>query len=223
MLQKHYQIFLDEYEKYGPVTLGPLSSYDWRHDPRHMLFTLSRYKFCAKMLAGSENVLEIGCGDAVGSSILLQEVERMHGIDLESSIIEHNIAHNPYLGRLSFEVLNVTEGSPEGVFDAALAVDVIEHIPKEKEDNFMRNICHSYIHSREAILILGTPNVTSQQYASKQSEEGHVNLKTYKELRSLLRKYFHNVLLFSMNDEVLHTGFYPMAQYLFGIGIGVKK
>ena len=29
--------------------------------------------------------------------------------------------------------------------------------------------------------------------------------------------------IFSMNDEIVHTGFYPMAHYLFGIGIGVRK
>ena len=36
-------------------------------------------------------------------------------------------------------------------------------------------------------------------------------------LKSLLSKYFHNVFIFSMNDEVVHTGFYPMAHYLFAL------
>ena len=37
------------------------------------------------------------------------------------------------------------------------------------------------------------------------------------ELKSLLEQYFHSVFLFSMNDEVVHTGFYPMAHYLLAI------
>jgi len=28
-----------------------------------------------------------------------------------------------------------------------------------------------------------------------------------------MERHFHNVLIFSMNDEVVHTGFYPMAHY----------
>ena len=36
-------------------------------------------------------------------------------------------------------------------------------------------------------------------------------------------KYFENVFLFSMNDEVVHTGFSPMAHYLFVICCQKKK
>ena len=37
-----------------------------------------------------------------------------------------------------------------------------------------------------------------------------------------MSKFFHNVFIFSMNDEVIHTGFYPMAHYLWAIGVGPK-
>jgi len=73
------------------------------------------------------------------------------------------------------------------------------------------------------MLILGTPNLTSQVYASQPSKEGHVNCKSHDELRALMKKHFHVSLLFSMNDEVVHTGYGPMAHYLFGIGICPKK
>ena len=36
-------------------------------------------------------------------------------------------------------------------------------------------------------------------------------------LHHLLKNYFENVFLFSMNDEVVHTGFTPMAHYLFAV------
>jgi len=35
-------------------------------------------------------------------------------------------------------------------------------------------------------------------------------------------KFFRNIFIFSMNDEVVHTGFHPMAHYLFAIGVGKK-
>jgi hypothetical protein len=59
------------------------------------------------------------------------------------------------------------------------------------------------------------PSLESQQYASSQSKEGHVNCKSGDDFRGLLKKYFENVFLFSMNDEVVHTGFSKMAHYLF--------
>ena len=37
-----------------------------------------------------------------------------------------------------------------------------------------------------------------------------------------MARYFHNVFVFSMNGEIIHTGYYRMAHYLFGMGIGLK-
>ena len=48
-----YQLRLDMYEEQGPVQLGLVTTHMWRTDPRHLAFVLSRYKFCAKMLAGT--------------------------------------------------------------------------------------------------------------------------------------------------------------------------
>jgi hypothetical protein len=61
------------------------------------------------------------------------------------------------------------------------------------------------------------PSLESQTYASVQSKLGHVNCKTGKDLQDMFERYFHNVFLFSMNDEVVHTGFTPMAHYLIAV------
>jgi hypothetical protein len=37
-----------------------------------------------------------------------------------------------------------------------------------------------------------------------------------------MQQFFHNVFVFSMNDEVVHTGYSPMAHYLLALGCGVK-
>jgi len=77
----------------------------------------------------------------------------------------------------------------------------------------MRNTLRSM--KKDGCLILGMPSLESQIYASEASKIGHVNCKTGKEIVEFTKKYFRNVFLFSMNDEVLHTGFSPMAHYLF--------
>ncbi|MBN2562029.1 MAG: methyltransferase domain-containing protein [Phycisphaerae bacterium] len=218
--RSYNQVLIDEYEKHGPVCLGPYSSFTWRHDAKHLLFTLARYKFCAKMLAGKRRILEIGCGDAIGGALVLQGVDVVHGIDLEDVIINHDKRSNPYPGRMTFDVLDITEASPGGIYDAAISLDVLEHIDADRESRFMQNVCSSL--RREAIFIVGTPNIAAQVHASLINDEGHTNLKTADALRALLATYFENVLIFSMNDEVVHTGYYPMAHYLLGMGIGVK-
>ena len=219
--QTHNQILFDEYEEFGPVSLGPYSSYTWRHDPKHILFTLARYKFCAKMLAGKKKVLEIGCGDGIGASILLQAVGSIYGIDLETPVIENDIQRFKGNDRVAFARLDMTKARVKDTFDAAVCLDVIEHIPADKEREFMGNICCSL--TPEAVCVVGTPNITANPYASTNSAEGHVNLKSNDTLTKTLSEFFANVFIFSMNDEVIHTGFYPMAHYLMAVGVGLKS
>jgi hypothetical protein len=39
----------------------------------------------------------------------------------------------------------------------------------------------------------------------------------------LLQEFFHNVFIFCMNDEVLHTGFHKMAHYIFALGCTLRR
>jgi hypothetical protein len=65
--------------------------------------------------------------------------------------------------------------------------------------------------------IIGMPSLESQACASRISLAGHVNCKTAPDLKSGLEKYFHSVFMFSMNDEMVHTGYHKMAQYLLAL------
>jgi hypothetical protein len=88
----------------------------------------------------------------------------------------------------------------------------MEHIHSENEHIFIKNIIDSVRNS--GVIIIGMPSLESQKYASSGSKDGHVNCKSGKNLKSIMEKYFDNVFLFSMNDEVVHTGFEKMAHYL---------
>ena len=67
------------------------------------------------------------------------------------------------------------------------------------------------------------PNKTAEQYASEWSRKAHVNLKTFDGLRDLGLAYFHNVFMFGMNDEVVHTGYGPMCHYLWALCVGPRR
>ena len=87
--EKQYQKNLDDYEEQGPVKLGLMASHLWRTDPRHLAFTLARYKHVAKLLHGKKNALEIGCGDGFATGIVQQEVEEVHGLDFDKVFVEN--------------------------------------------------------------------------------------------------------------------------------------
>ena len=137
---------IDDYRRLGPVTFGPWTSHIWRSDPRHLVFLMSRYKFVAKMLAGRNAVLEVGCGDAAGTPIVLQTVGRVHGIDFEPLVLEDASERYDREGvdRASFAVHDMSQGpAAGGPFDGAFSLDVIEHVPAHAEDQFMANVCAS--------------------------------------------------------------------------------
>ncbi len=214
----HYLRGTDDQHATSCLMLGPWTSYSLMTDPKHMSFVLARYKFCAKLLEGKNQVLEIGCGDGFGVPIVAQSVGHVDCVDWDQRLIEGNRERLHWLKNVEFQHVNVNYEAPTEIYDAAFAIDVLEHLDPDKEEEFMRNTCLS-LHS-DGMLIHGTPNITASQYASPQSEEQHINLKSHKDLKSLMLQYFKTVLMFSMNDEVIHTGYGPMGHYLFAVGIG---
>jgi 2-polyprenyl-3-methyl-5-hydroxy-6-metoxy-1,4-benzoquinol methylase len=217
--EPQYQVCVDLIEQGKMARLGLMSNHTWHEDPKRLLFVLSRYKFVAKMLAGYDKVLEVGCADAFGSRIVRQHVEVLIVTDFDPVMVEDARARQDEPFTYRCEVHDMLEDGPmDSSFDAAYALDVLEHIKPEKERRFLRNIAQSL--NREGVLIIGVPSVQSQVYASGPSREGHVNCKDYKGLKQTMQEFFRNVFIFSMNDEVVHTGFAPMASYLFALCCG---
>jgi 2-polyprenyl-3-methyl-5-hydroxy-6-metoxy-1,4-benzoquinol methylase len=192
-----------------------MSSQVWRDDPRRLAFVLARYKFVAKMFAGMNKVLEVGCADAFGTRIVRQEVPEVVATDFDPAFIERNRARAAARWNIAFRVHDMLEGPLAEGFDGVYAVDVIEHVASEHENRFVANLAASL--GPHGVCLLGTPSLESQAYASPASKAGHVNCKSGSELRALTQRFFHNVFIFSMNDEVVHTGFHPMAHYLWAL------
>jgi cyclopropane fatty-acyl-phospholipid synthase-like methyltransferase len=200
-----------------PVTLGAMAGHTWETDPKRLGFTLARYKFVAKMLTGSKRVLEVGCGDAWATAIVAREVEHITAVDFDRRFFDGD--RRPQNVNLC-EADAVHHELPGGNFDAAYALDVLEHIKPEDEGPFLGRICNSL--TKSGTLIIGSPSAESQPYASQLSREGHVNCKTEEELKATLCRFFDNVFTFGMNDESIHTGFGPMCHYRLAVCCGVK-
>lgn len=215
--EKQYQMLIDLAETTGIASFGLMANESWKNDPRRTLFTLSRYKFVSKMLEGRKNILEVGCADAFGTRVVQQTVEKVTVSDFDPFFIEHVNSNQSDKWPLEAIVHNmISDGAvkPEH-FDAVFALDVLEHINKNDEQVFISNCCASL--DKNGVLIFGMPSLESQVHASPQSKIGHVNCKSGTDFRLTMEQYFHNVFMFSMNDEVVHTGYQPMAHYLFAL------
>ena len=199
----------------GLTSLGLMTNQVWYDDPRRLTFLLARYKFVAKMLADCRNVGEVGCGDAFGTRVVLQEVPDVTVYDFDPQFIQDIRSRRDKKWPLKAEVHDIVAGALPRKHEALFSLDVIEHIALHDEDAYLANLCASL--SENGMLMIGTPSLELQAYASPPSKAGHINCKTGAQLKVLLEKYFAHVFIFSMNDEVVHTGFSPMAHYLFAL------
>jgi len=214
--EPQYQECLDAVEARGFERMGLRSSQSWHDDPKHLLFRLSRYKFVAKMLSGSSHVLEVGCGDAFGTRIVQQEVEKLSATDFDELFVAD--VKSRMVDRWRFDAFthDLLAGPIPGRYDGVFALDVLEHIAAADEQTFLRNAFAPL--AEDGVGIIGMPSLESQAYASPTSKAGHVNCKTLPELKATMKLFFRTVFMFSMNDEVVHTGHHKMAHYVFAVG-----
>ena len=218
--EKQYQRCLEIRDQKGLTPLGLRGAQVWSENPKQLLFIFARYKFVARMFSGFSSVLEIGCGDATGSRLVQQEVRRLRAVDFDEVFIQDARSRMDPDWPMDLAVHDLLEGPVPGSFDGIYALDVLEHIPRDKEDSFIRNATASL--KEDGVVIFGMPSLESQPYASAPSKAGHVNCKSGADFKALMEKHFSRVFIFSMNDEVLHTGFHAMSHYLFTLCCGRK-
>lgn len=195
--------------------LGQMHDYSFRTDPKHLGFVLRRYHFVARMLRGHRRVLEVGCGDCTGAKVVLDAVQHLEVCDVvdygHSGLWWHK--HDMLSGPL-FCTESITDWS------AIYALDVLEHVPPDREDVFFQNINASL--APNGTVIIGTPSLESQPYASVLSKQHHVNCKSGAGFLETLQRHYHSVFLLGLNDYALHDGFDQFCHYRLALCTGKK-
>tara|TARA_B100000674_G_C37915384_1_gene950624 strand:- start:821 stop:1528 length:708 start_codon:yes stop_codon:yes gene_type:complete len=223
--------YAPQFEKFdSPFLVSKFSASEYAIDPTYWLFKLARYKHCSRLLEGCKNVLEIGAGDSFASPMVASKVENLICCEEFPDLCKYSSEHIPTIAP-NIEIVNCSfpseaEKLVEKIkdsrnFDAIYSLDVFEHIPKDATNAFMQKCVD--ILDNNGIYICGIPSLESQQYASEGSKIGHVNCMSKSELKQFLSTYFINTFVFSMNDEVLHTGYGPMSHYLLALCTGPLK
>jgi len=218
---ERYRELMEMFFDTSEIPLGPWTSYSVLYDPKHMAFVLARYKFVAKMLQGLERVMEVGSGDGFGLPLVAQAVNHVYAVDWDPRLLDGNARRLKHLRNVTYVQADLNKESPQLTVDAAYWIDVLEHLDAATESTVIENILRCL--PDDGVLITGTPNKTSEPHASPQSRALHINLKTMDELRALMLRHFHNVFMFGMNDEVVHTGYAPMCHYMWSLAVGVRR
>lgn len=200
------------------VTLGPQWSFAIHDDPKRLCFVMARYKFAAKMACKDRRVLELGSSEGFGGVILAEFAKSYTGIDYDREAIAAARANwtDPKFTFIQDDFLEKKYGD----FDAVVSHDVIEHIQPEYENLYFDTVCRNLV--PDGRCVIGTPNKTAAAYASATSNAGHVNLYDHNRLRASMLRYFRNVFMFGMNDEIVHTGFPSMAHFLVAVGCSLR-
>jgi 2-polyprenyl-3-methyl-5-hydroxy-6-metoxy-1,4-benzoquinol methylase len=208
----------DVMKDHPEIILGRYASYWAFKTPRRLLHSLSYYKFAAKLIGNGKRVLDIGCNEGLGTWVLAKECGFAKGLDFDTEAIR-TAQMNFRDPRVAFSTEDILHTSSKNIWDAVVNFDVIEHIYPAHAEQFMEAIKCSV--SNEGLVMIGTPSLISQQFASEVSKKGHVNVYSPERLEETLRRHFEFVFIFAVNDEVVHTGYLPLAHYL--IGVGSKK
>lgn len=196
----------DNKEKFGLD-----SNFKWYSDPRQFFISLSRYKFVSKLLEGKNDVLEIGCADGFNSRIVKQTVKNLYLTDNEKIFQDSYYSYISDKWKCEYFLHDFIKYKAKKKYDAIYFLDVFEHIAKKNENIFISNIARSL--KKNGCIIVGAPSLEFQKYSNR--NKGHINCKTGKDIKKFFEKFFYNVFLFSMNDEVVSTSFDKMACYLF--------
>lgn len=205
------------------LMMGPTNVDRFLLDPKRLAFFFSRYKFAAKMLSRCNAIIDVGCGDGWGALTFASDTRaaRIVGIDFDSSVIDYANDHllpvvrdlRPVdAPRLSFNRRDLlTDLHEVAGYDGLACMDVIEHIYCEESAEFIRRLASSL--TDNGVAVVGTPNAAAAEFGSPHSQIGHINMFHAPRLRASLEENFRHVFMFSMNDEVVHTGFDRLAHY----------
>ncbi|MCK5332359.1 class I SAM-dependent methyltransferase [Candidatus Parcubacteria bacterium] len=159
------------------------------------------YQSAIEKLTADNLVIEIGCGEGYGTSLLSKNVKRIIGIDIDQNTIKH--ASDKYASEnCVFQQFNGTKiPHNSNSFDVAVSFHVIEHV--RDDYNFISEIYR--VLKSGGILIISTPNKKPRTgRRGRLLNEFHVREYYFNELNEILQRTFSNIKIMGVfgNQEV---------------------
>jgi len=211
-----YRKLVEDLEaRYGKIQLPAEYAHFIQDNLLRLLIRLARYKFVARQLRHFDEVLEVGCGSGLGAIFLSQHCARVVGLDIKADEIQEARSINRR-ENVTFQCGDLFDMAQPLQFDVVVALDVIEHMPEEQGRRLLKQMAART--RPTGMTIVGTPSLYSLPYQGALSRASHVKCYDQQELVALFDECFGRTLSFSMNDEMVHTGFTKLAWYYFLMG-----
>ena len=187
----------------------------FQESPLDFFILLARYKFAARILDGNDTVLDAGCGHGLGSVMLSKFARSVTGLDADHELVNYCQDTYARIQNLSFMQGDLRDLSGlKGQFDTVVCLDVIEHFTMEDAQVVLDNLAGAL--TSRGMLVIGTPNARSQEFGSDRRRQTHVFEYDYSAFREMLGARFKRLIVFSMTDELVSTGFSELAWYFMG-------
>lgn len=190
-------------ERFVPGEGGARIAYEHYH----------RY-FFAQRLARGKVVLDLGCGEGYGSSLLAEVAERVTGIDLSAEAVEHARTRYPRTN-LKFQVGDCRKtGLPDHQFDLVVCFEMIEHIAEHEE--LLSEV--GRLLKPGGMFVVSSPEKGSYSDAEGFENPFHIKELYLRDFHALLKSSFPHVILFSQSlcfGSVLWRAAFPASDSSF--------
>jgi ubiquinone/menaquinone biosynthesis C-methylase UbiE len=149
------------------------------------------YEEAARLLQG-QTVLDLGCNNGYGASILARTCREVHAVDVSSAAIDDAVGRFGDLGIVFRQVDGGRLPFADAAFDAVVSFQVIEHV--DDVDTYLSEIARVLKPGGRALFT--TPNKRLRlKPGMKPWNRFHVQEFAHDELRCLLASYFTRVRL----------------------------
>lgn len=164
----------------------------WADDVQVVYEHYHRYLWAAELVRG-RRVLDLGSGEGFGSAILAETAEKIVGLDLDATTVEHSRL-NHAAPNLSFEQGSALDLDrfEEASFGAVVCFELIEHV--SDHERVLAGV--ERVLADDGLLVISTPDRRTYTDATGIRNPFHERELTDAELQDLLGRHFSHVRLF---------------------------
>ncbi len=176
------------------------------------------YKFAAKMIGRGKKVLDIGCGEGLGTWILAKECGFAKGVDWDGEALAF-ASNNWKSAYADFGPCKILGGRREA-WDAVVCFESAELIRLYKQESFFNFVKNSL--ASDGIAVLGAFSSKINHGASMASGSMLRMPSLFQLLVRNMRRHFRHVFIFSANDGTISAGLLRNAEQLIAVGCRMK-
>jgi hypothetical protein len=233
----------------GLLSRGLRASRLWQDDEARSVSYLAHYRFVAAVMGIRNDVAEYGCASQAGARLILQQSRKLILFDPRRLIVDDLQWRFQDDWKFEAQLHDILSAPLPRQVDSIFCIDFLQYISRDEEDDFVRNLRDSLLRDFDFLLIgspsygadtpptaqqtLGAeaPHVLAAQLSGQdlpcRSRSAHGDARVYRrsgaELKTLMDRFFHNVFMFSMIDEVALPGIQPNTQHVFALSCSKKK